>query len=177
MTIFDNASVRPIKKAAAQSVDFEQQGWDLDKYKNIHIAEKAFNMRPNYDWYLFVDADAYVVWPTILHWLEKLYHTDPVILGSKTSVGNSHFGDGGSGYVVSNRAMRDFFEGKHNVANRWDEATKNHCCGDLMFAKALTEITGISVNDTVRFDPYSVMSDLYRPLSSLNALWLWKSLC
>jgi hypothetical protein len=133
-----------------QNVDFEQEKWDLDKYKNIHIAEKAFNMRPNYDWYLFVNADAYVVWPTMLHWLKELDHTEPLYIGSKTSVNNFHFGDGGSGYVVSHRAMRDLFESEHNVANRWDEATKRHCCGDLMFAKALQEATGISVNDTVR---------------------------
>lgn len=139
------------QESCNQNKNFEQERWDLDKYKNIHIAEKAFNMRPNHDWYLFVDAGAYVVWPTMLRWLERLDHTDPMYIGSKTSVGNSHFGDGRSGYVVSNRAMRGFFENEHNVANRWDEATKRHCCGDLMFAKALKEATGISVNDTVRF--------------------------
>ncbi|PNP41537.1 hypothetical protein TGAMA5MH_06465 [Trichoderma gamsii] len=136
------------QESCNQNMDFEQERWDLDKYKNLHIAEKAFNMRPNYDWYLFVDAGAYVVWPTMLRWLENLHQTDPMYIGSKTSVGNSHFGDGGSGYVVSNRAMRGFFENEHNVANRWDEATKRHCCGDLMFARALKEATGISVNDT-----------------------------
>jgi hypothetical protein len=157
------------QESCNQNMDFEQERWDLDKYKNIHIAEKAFNMRPNYDWYLFVDAGAYVVWPTMLHWLEKLDHTDPMYIGSKTSVGNSHFGDGGSGYVVSSRAMRSFFENEHNVANRWDEATKRHCCGDLMFAKALKEATDISVNDTVRFIMYRVNSG--KSLFSPNALW------
>lgn len=147
------------QESCNQNMDFEQERWDLDKYKNLHIAEKAFNMRPNYDWYLFVDAGAYVVWPTMLRWLENLHQTDPMYIGSKTSVGNSHFGDGGSGYVVSNRAMRGFFENEHNVANRWDEATKRHCCGDLMFARALKEATGISVNDTVRL------------VFSTNALW------
>ncbi|PTB46307.1 glycosyltransferase family 31 protein [Trichoderma asperellum CBS 433.97] len=136
------------QKSCSQNVKFTQDGWDLDKYKSIHIAEKTFNMRPNYDWYLFVDAGAYVVWPTMLRWLEKMDHTGPMYIGNKASVGDTHFGDGGSGYVVSNIAMRDLFEGKHNVANRWDEATKSHCCGDLMFAKALKETAGISVNDT-----------------------------
>lgn len=159
------------QESCSYNMNATQERWDLDKYKNIHIAEKTFNMRPNYDWYLFVDADAYVVWPTIVHWLQKLDHTDPLYIGSKASVGNSHFGDGGSGYVVSNVAMRGFFEGKHNVANRWDEATKRHCCGDLMFAKAIRETTGISVNDTVRFDSYPVKFDLHRPLSSPNPLW------
>lgn len=150
------------QESCNQNMDIGQERWDLDKYKNIHIAEKAFNMRPNHDWYLFVDAGAYVAWPTMLRWLEKLDHTHPMYIGSTTSVGNTHFGDGGSGYVVSNRAMRDLFESQNNVANRWDEATKRHCCGDLMFGKALKEATGISVNDTVRFVSCLVKSCLDR---------------
>ncbi|KAM0264742.1 hypothetical protein ACHAQJ_000567 [Trichoderma viride] len=129
-------------------VDIAKEGWDLDKYKNIHMAEKTFEMRPNYDWYLFVDADTYVVWPTILHWLNKLDHTERMYFGSVAMLGDFPFGHGGSGYVVSNAAMRDFFEGKDNVANRWDEDTKSQCCGDFMFAKALKETTGIGVNNT-----------------------------
>ncbi|KAF3075027.1 hypothetical protein CFAM422_002786 [Trichoderma lentiforme] len=128
--------------------DVAQEGWNLDKYKNIHIAEKAFGMRPNYDWYLFVDADTYVVWPTMVQWLDKLDHTDQMYFGSLAYLNDFPFGHGGSGYVVSSAAMRDFFEGKHNVANRWDEATVGECCGDVMFAKALKEATGIEVNNT-----------------------------
>ncbi|KAL7798237.1 glycosyltransferase family 31 protein [Trichoderma ceciliae] len=129
-------------------VNVAKEGWDLDKYKNVHIAEKAFEMRPNYDWYLFVDADTYVVWPTIVHWLDKLDHTERMYFGSVAMLDNFPFGHGGSGYVVSNAAMHDFLEGKDNVANRWDEATKGQCCGDVMFAKALKETTGIGVNNT-----------------------------
>lgn len=129
--------------------DVAKEGWDLDKYKNIHIAEKAFEMRPDYDWYLFVDADTYVVWPTIVHWLNKLDHTEQMYFGSLAMLGDLPFGHGGSGYVVSNAAMHDFFEGKDNVANRWDEETKNECCGDVMFAKALKETIGIGINNTV----------------------------
>lgn len=126
-----------------------REGWDLDKYKNVHIAEKTFGMRPYYDWYLFVDADTYVAWPTMVQWLDKLDHTEPMYFGSVAMLDGFRFGHGGSGYVVSNAAMHDFFGGRNNVANRWDEATIGQCCGDLMFAKALRETTGIGVNDTV----------------------------
>ncbi|UKZ77311.1 hypothetical protein TrVFT333_005031 [Trichoderma virens FT-333] len=129
-------------------VDIAQEGWDLDKYKNIHIAEKAFRMRPSYDWYLFVDADTYVVWPTMVHWLNKLDHTEEMYFGSLAMLADFPFAHGGSGYVVSSAAMHGFFEGKDNVANLWDEATIGECCGDVMFAKALKEATGIEVNDT-----------------------------
>lgn len=129
--------------------DVAQEGWSLDKCKNIHIAEKAFGMRPNYDWYLFVDADTYVVWPTMVHCLDKLDYTDQMYLGSLAFLTDFPFGHGGSGYVVSSASMRNLFKGKHNVANRWDEAMVNECCGDVMFAKALKQATGIEVNNTV----------------------------
>ena len=36
-----------------------QDAWRLDKYKNIHIAQKAYQMRPNKSWYFIIDADTY----------------------------------------------------------------------------------------------------------------------
>ncbi|KAL7941612.1 glycosyltransferase family 31 protein [Trichoderma barbatum] len=129
-------------------VDIAQEGWSLDKYKNVHIAEKAFRMRSDYDWYLFVDADTYVVWPMMVHWLEQLDHTEQMYFGSLAMLGEFPFAHGGSGYVVSNAAMHNFFKGKNNVANRWDEETRDQCCGDYMFAKALKETLGIELNDT-----------------------------
>ncbi|KAL6864125.1 glycosyltransferase family 31 protein [Trichoderma novae-zelandiae] len=123
------------------------EGWDLDKYKNIHMAEKAFEMRPDYDWYLFVDADTYVVWPTIVQWLCQLDHTEQMYFGSMAMLDGFPFGHGGSGYVVSSAAMRSFF-GCGQVANGWDEAIKNECCGDVVFAKAMKEAIGIEVNNT-----------------------------
>jgi hypothetical protein len=158
-------------------MDIAKEGWDLDKYKNIHIAEKTFEMRPNYDWYLFVDADTYVVWPTILHWLDMLDHTERMYFGSVAMLGNFPFGHGGSGYVVSNAAMHDFFEGKDNVANRWDEDTKSQCCGDFMFAKALKETTGVGVNNTVGFVLCLVRLGLHKPFLSLPTLCNRERVC
>ncbi|KEY66949.1 hypothetical protein S7711_06898 [Stachybotrys chartarum IBT 7711] len=128
--------------------DTAAEGWALDKYKNIHIAEKAYNRRPDYDWYLFVDADTYVLWPTMVEWLKQFDPTDPHYLGSVAYLGNTPFGHGGSGYLVSQAAMHDFFHGKTNVANRWDSETTGECCGDLMFSVALKEETGVGVNNT-----------------------------
>lgn len=129
--------------------DVASQGWALDKYKNIHIAEKTYRLRPSNDWYLFVDADSYVVWSTMAQWLKRLDPTEPHYLGSMAFYGDIPFGHGGSGYLVSRAAMQGLFDGKENVANNWDEATIDSCCGDVMFAQALKNETGLSVNNTV----------------------------
>lgn len=39
----------------------ELAAWTLDKYKNIHILEKTWELKPNMDWYVFIDADTYVL--------------------------------------------------------------------------------------------------------------------
>ncbi|PFH55125.1 hypothetical protein XA68_10650 [Ophiocordyceps unilateralis] len=125
--------------------DVGQEGWNLDKYKNIHMAEKTYALRPDRDWYLFVDADTYVFWPTLIKWLEKLDAGKKHYMGSIAYVGNFPFGHGGSGYLLSQAAMRDMFHGRAGVANRWDEYITHQCCGDFAFSYALKNETGIAV--------------------------------
>lgn len=133
--------------------DVAKMGWDLDKYKNVHIAEKTWKLRPNYDWYLYTDADTYVVWSTMVEWLKKLDPKKPQYLGSVALLGGFPFGHGGSGYLVSQAAMREMFDGKENVATKYDAEAKKTCCGDFVFAQALKDQTGVSVKNTVSFPP------------------------
>lgn len=124
-------------------------GWNLDKYKNIHMAEKAFRLRPDYDWYVFVDADTYVSWPNMVYALKKLDPARERYLGVPTMIGDRLFAHGGSGYVVSRGAMKEFV-GKHpGIANRYDVSIQNNCCGDFVFALALFDSLGILVEGFV----------------------------
>ncbi|KAG5945422.1 hypothetical protein E4U53_006707 [Claviceps sorghi] len=125
--------------------DTGKQGWTLDKYKNIHMAEKVYKMRPNYDWYFFIDADTYVVYANLVEWLKNLDPQKPHYIGSVAYLGQLPFGHGGSGYLVSQATMRDMFHGKENVANKFDEKVQHVCCGDAMFAQALKDEIGIDV--------------------------------
>lgn len=125
-------------------------GWNLDKYKNIHMAEKAHRLRPSHDWYFFVDADTYVSWPNIVQMLRKLDPTKPRYLGSPTLIGDHTFAHGGSGYVVSKAAMKEFAGQNPGIANRYDERVRGVCCGDYMFAISLKDTIGLKVESLVR---------------------------
>ena len=129
--------------------DPAKEGWNLDKYKNTHMAEKTFRLRPNYDWYVFVDADTYVLWPNLVLWLKQLNPLKKWYLGSVTLLNNFGFGHGGSGYVVSQRAMAEFAGEHAGIANQWDMRAKDECCGDYVFAMALKEATGVAVRQVV----------------------------
>lgn len=127
----------------------DSAGWNLDKYKNIHMAEKTYRARPNYDWYLFVDADTYVSWPNLAYALGKLDPSEEKYLGVVTLIGTMTFGHGGSGYIVSQAAMKNFVGKNPGIANKYDIETQNNCCGDYMFAVALNDTTGVLVEDFV----------------------------
>lgn len=129
--------------------DPASEGWKLDKYKNVHMAEKTYKMKPGYDWYVFVDADTYVLWPNLVQWLGKLKSSRKHYLGSVAMMNNFGFGHGGSGYVLSKAAMEEF-AGKHpGVGNKYDLRAKEECCGDYVFALAMHEVSNIPVHNVV----------------------------
>ncbi|KAF7562400.1 hypothetical protein G7046_g1747 [Stylonectria norvegica] len=122
-------------------------GVAMNKYKNIHIAEKAYKLRPEYDWYLFVEIDTYVVWPTLAEWLKRLDAAKNFYLGSAATVEELPFAQGGSGYVVSQATMKALFEGKTNVANRWDGSIRGHWGGDVLFSTVLAEAANTTLGN------------------------------
>lgn len=125
-------------------------GWNLDKYKNSHIAEKAYAMRPGKDWYVFVDADTYVLWPNLVEWLRKVQDpTEKRYLGSIAMINNFPFGHGGSGYVLSGAAMTAFAGNNPGIATKYDMRVKEQCCGDYVFAMALKENAGVGIESMV----------------------------
>lgn len=127
----------------------DSAGWNLDKYKNIHMAEKSYRLRPNYDWYVFVDADTYVSWPNMVYGLSQLDPTQESYYGIPTVIGSRLFAHGGSGYVLSRGLMNEFVGKNPGIANKYDVEMKDNCCGDFVFAMALKEATDISVHGFV----------------------------
>nr|AGU10910.1 hypothetical protein [uncultured organism] len=123
-----------------------RSGWQLDKYKFIHMVEEAFQMRPNAKWYVFMETDSYIVWNNLVEWLSALNPTKPLYLGAAVFIGDTAFGHGGSGYVLSSAAMNRLLgpEQPQGLAAKWDLEMHKHCCGDLALALALKD-KGINV--------------------------------
>ncbi|GAO19200.1 hypothetical protein UVI_02007930 [Ustilaginoidea virens] len=114
--------------------DVGSEGWNLDKYKNTHIAERAYQMRPHHDWYMFIDADTYVSFENLIKWLP---HADPAkhhYIGSIEYSGTFPFAHGGSGYLMSQALMHSMLHGRKGFGNQYDEALTKHCCGDIMWS-------------------------------------------
>ena len=113
--------------------------WNLDKYKNVRVAKKAYELRPNASWYVFIDADTYVVWSSLLPWLAQLDAAKSLYMGSLALINDIPFAHGGSGYVLSAKAMENFIGKNPGVAAEFDIRAKHECCGDVNLAIALSE--------------------------------------
>ncbi|KAI9050643.1 hypothetical protein LZ554_005800 [Drepanopeziza brunnea f. sp. 'monogermtubi'] len=113
--------------------------WTLDKYKNMHIIEKIWAMKPEMDFYLHIDADTYVVWSSLITWIQRLDPSKKSYMGSLALINGMPFGHGGSGYLMSREAMRAFAVTHNGTAAKWDSRMHDECCGDWTLAQALKE--------------------------------------
>jgi hypothetical protein len=113
--------------------------WTLDKYKNVHILEKTWALKPDIDWYVFIDADTYVFWSNLLLWLDTMDPTKKSYFGSEVIISGERFAHGGTGIVLSKAAMYEIAVTHNGTAARWDPKIHEQCCGDLVLGLALKE--------------------------------------
>lgn len=122
------------------------QGWDLDKFKNIPMLADAYSRSPNSDWYVFMDADSYFMMDNLMDWLNTLDPNTPYYFGSRAMVGSTPFAHGGSGVVLSHRAVEETV-GKHpEYVQEYEKKTFSQCCGDFMVAVMLKEKLGLEIS-------------------------------
>ena len=114
------------------------EAWRLDKYKNIYTAQKTWDLAPERDWYLYIDADTYISWTNLFLWLATLDATKPLYLGSQVDAGRPPFAHGGSGYLLSKPAMRLLVgDDRKSLAKEFDKNATTACCGDQELGKTL----------------------------------------
>ncbi|KAL2065533.1 hypothetical protein VTL71DRAFT_3203 [Oculimacula yallundae] len=113
--------------------------WTLDKYKNMHIVEKVWSLKPEMEWYLHIDADTYVIWSSLITWIQRLDPSKKSYMGSLALINELPFAHGGSGYLMSREAMRTFAVTNNGTAAKWDSKMHDECCGDWVLAQVLKE--------------------------------------
>ncbi|KAH9215376.1 hypothetical protein DL95DRAFT_388684 [Leptodontidium sp. 2 PMI_412] len=117
----------------------ELAAWTLDKYKNVHILEKTWALMPDYDWYIFIDADTYLLWDNVVTWLSTLDPKKKSYFGSEVNTAGVKFAHGGTGIIISKATMYKFAVKDAGMAANYDPIIHNKCCGDLVLGMALRE--------------------------------------
>lgn len=160
--------------------DSSEAGWKLDRYKFIPMLKKTWEMRPNHDWYIFLEGDTYAMWTNIMLWLQRFDPNKPHYFGEQTYVNNEAFAHGGSGFIISRGAMSKVLDDDPDITTRYDEIAQREYYGDYILMKALKE-KDIELSlykpllqgeppSTIRFGPGRYLGERYwcQPLMSFH---------
>lgn len=123
------------------------EAWNLDKYKNVRQSDVSYRMRPNYDWYIHIDADTYVHWPNMMETLKAFDPNKDHFFGSFEPSQYGDFNHGGSGYILSQSAMKKFQA--NSSVERFDHEARKICCGDMLMTIAVRENIGLANTNLV----------------------------
>jgi hypothetical protein len=130
-----------------------EEGWRLDKYKFLPMMEWTSYMRPESQWYVFLELDTYVNYDNIYRFLTSFNPKTAYYFGSPVWPKKKPiFAHGGSGFVLSRAALdkiialgRMFGENKHFPGTHFFGVdVKEQCCGDAMLAQVLKK-SGVSL--------------------------------
>lgn len=114
-------------------------GWKLDKWKFLPMMNRTFHDHPDMKWYVFAEADTYLLWASLLEYLAVLDHTKPHYSGSQMFIGDTLFAHGGSGFVVSQPAMRLVVDRFEIHQREIESYTDNHWAGDCVLGKVFND--------------------------------------
>ncbi|KAK9464241.1 hypothetical protein V1512DRAFT_268792 [Lipomyces arxii] len=116
-----------------------QGAWDLDRFKNMPMIAHAYKTMPDAEWYIFMDADTYILWPNMMRWLKTLNSSDILYMGAVAYLDGEPFAHGGSGVVMSGGLIRHTFGAEPDLQFQYEEFARSHCCGDLTVSHAFLD--------------------------------------
>lgn len=111
-------------------------GWKLDKWKFLPMVNRTLHEHPDKKWYVFVETDTYVMWQTLLNHLGALDARKPYYIGGQIWIKDIQFAHGGTGFAVSQPAMRKVVDMFEKEQTQWERFTDEHWAGDCVLGKA-----------------------------------------
>ena len=122
------------------SGSLDNPAWKLDRFKFLPMVDKALRHRPNAKWFVFIEADTYLVWQNLLQYLDQFDASKDFYIGKHMFIGDVLFAHGGSGFIISNPAMRKVTERRNTNLAEYDEYTASSWAGDMVLGKALKDV-------------------------------------
>lgn len=114
------------------------KSWYLDKWKFLPMISDAYSaFGDRKKWYFFIEADTYVSLYNLLPWLSKLDYKESIFAGAQVMIGQTEFGHGGSGFLLSAGAAKAMSTTYRDNQKHWEEVIAKDCCGDKVIAEVL----------------------------------------
>jgi hypothetical protein len=176
-----------------------RKAWKMDKFKFLPSISRAWKERPDKKWYVFYEADTYIVWDNVFRFLNNFDPKEPHYFGSPSpGRQKTWFANGGPGFILSREAMRrltkeDYHPESHHYLGSM--LTQRHwynvyddCCGDSVLGWALVNVNITLSGLFPMFNPHTphgipfsermwcqpVMS-MHKPsLEDILGLWQWQ---
>lgn len=117
----------------------DNPGWKLDKWKFLPMIHEARAYSLNMQWYVFLEADTYPIWPNLIAWLAQLDSREKLYLGNQMQIGEVIFAHGGSGFVLSHAALHAVADYHAGQVDRWNYLTETQWAGDCVLGMALSQ--------------------------------------
>jgi hypothetical protein len=117
----------------------ENPGWALDKYKFLPMVDAALRLRPQAQWFVFIEADTYLSWLNLVSYLSLLPQDQALYIGHPFTIGDVFFAHGGSGFVLSAPAARAVSTHVRANADAYEAYTAQNWAGDMGLGKALAD--------------------------------------
>jgi hypothetical protein len=115
------------------------------------MIEAAYELQPDKEWYVFLEADTYLSWANLNRWLSTLDPKEPLYLGNSIQKSDKRlpkfFAHGGSGFVLSGSLAKKVTVENEGMTARLEHRMKDWWAGDFMVADALYDELGIYVSD------------------------------
>lgn len=130
-------------------------GWVLDKYKFLHMIERAWEFQPGRQWYVFLEADTYLSLGNLERFLASFDPEEKLYLGSAVRMWEHpttlYFAHGGSGFALSGALVREFAVVRKGIAGRYDKSLRRMWYGDYALAVVLQENLGVKMTNVRPF--------------------------
>lgn len=138
------------KQAQSQglAVGHSPEGWRLDKFKFLPMVEKAYEMSPHANWYVFMETDVYYFWDTLFRLLDQLDPATMHYMGSPVPGSDGRFfAYGGAGTVLSRGLMERLVGNptQPRLSDQYEKWVRNDPCGDAVLGYAILDRTGVKL--------------------------------
>lgn len=152
---YNNPDFNIYDRIQATNATEDHEGWRLDSYKLLPMMELTSHLRPQSQWYVFVELDTYVNWDNLYRFLLSFNSTTPYYFGAPIwpPYRKPVFAHGGSGFILSRGSLSTlmargrmfaenyYFPGTHLFGKDVSKECQGGKirCGDRILAQVLKE--------------------------------------
>ncbi|OXV09076.1 hypothetical protein Egran_03161 [Elaphomyces granulatus] len=98
------------------------------------MVDKARQVRPDAKWYVFMEADMYLIWPNLVAWLARQDSKKPRYFDNPVQISDVIFAHGGPGIVLSSPAMQLVSDRYASYVEEINSFTAEQWAGDCIMA-------------------------------------------